>query len=122
MYVRWQRRDDWRRKDATHWAAILLENVRVGGKQTQRHVAYLSGIVERDIASLGAQCGFWERVTRNLDRLGDRISAVDRKRIDRVLQEKVPCPTRLQYDQWHSEGARILGSDQVIPAVENWPR
>ena len=60
MYVRWQRRDDWRQKDATHWAAILFENVRVGGKQTQRHVAYLSGIVERDIASLGAQCGFWK--------------------------------------------------------------
>ncbi len=124
MFVRWQRRDDPRWKDATHWAAILFENVRVGAKSTQRYVAYLSGIVERDIATLGAQCGFWERVTRNLDRLSNRnrISPEDRKRIERVLQEKVPCPTRLQYDQWHSEGVRILGSDRVIPAVENWPR
>jgi hypothetical protein len=33
-----------------------------------------------------------------------------RKRVERVLQERVPCPTRLQYDQWHSEGTRLLGS------------
>jgi hypothetical protein len=57
-----------------------------------------------------------------LDRLGNRISAEDRKRVERILQEKVPCPTRLQYDQGHSEGARLLGTDRVKPAVENWPR
>jgi hypothetical protein len=61
-------------------------------------------------------------VTRQLDRLSNRISAEDRKRVERVLQERVPCPTRLQYDQWHSEGAHLLGSDRVTPAVENWPR
>ncbi len=81
MFVRWQCRDDPRRKDATHWAAILFEKVRVGDKSRQQYVAYLSGIVERDIATLGAQCGFWERVTRNLDRLSNhnRISPEDRK-------------------------------------------
>jgi hypothetical protein len=50
------------------------------------------------------------------------MSAGDRKRIERVLQERVPCPTRLQYDQWHNEGARLLGLDLVTPAVDNWPR
>jgi hypothetical protein len=59
---------------------------------------------------------------RNLNRLGGRISADDRKRIERVLQEKVPCPTRLQHDQWHNEDVRILGSDRVTDAVKNWPR
>lgn len=103
-------------------AATLVENVRVGDKMTERYVAYLAGIGERDITRLGAQCGFWERVTRQLDRLSNRISAEDRKRVERVLQERVPCPTRLQYDQWHSEGTRLLGSDRVTPPVENWPR
>ena len=89
---------------------------------TERVVAYLAGIGERDITKLGAQCGFCERATRQLDRLSNRMSAGDRKRIERVLQERVPCPTRLQYDQWHSDGARLLGPDRVIPAVDNWPK
>jgi hypothetical protein len=92
------------------------------GTSVDRVVAYLAGIGERDITRLGAQCGFWERVTRQLNRLSNRISAEDRKRVERVLQERVPCPTRLQYDQWHSEGTRLLGSDRVTPPVENWPR
>jgi hypothetical protein len=111
-----------RNKDQAHWAATVVENVRVGDKMTERYVAYLAGIGERDITRLGAQCGFWERVTRQLNRLSNRISAEDRKRVERVLQERVPCPTRLQYDQWHSEGTRLLGSDRVTPPVENWPR
>src|SRR4249919_2555546 len=119
MHVRWQHRTAYlRNKDQAHWAATLVENVRIGDKMTERYVAYLAGIGERDIATLGAQCGFWERVTRQLDRLSNRISAQDRKRVERVLQERVPCPTRLQYDQWHSEGTRLLGSDRVTPAVE----
>ena len=123
MHVRWQHRAAYlRRKEQGHWAAILVENVRVRDKWTERVVAYLAGIGERDITKLGAQCGFWERVTRQLDRLSNRISAEDRKRIERILQERVPCPTRLQYDQWHSDGARLLGPDRVIPAVEIWPR
>ena len=116
MHVRWQHRTAYlRNKDQAHWAATLVENVRVGDKMTERYVAYLAGIGERDITRLGAQCGFWERVTRQLDRLSNRISAEDRKRVERVLQERVPCPTRLQYDQWHSEGTRLLGSDRVTP-------
>jgi hypothetical protein len=64
---------------------------------TERYVAYLAGIGERDITRLGAQCGFWERVTRQLDRLSNRISAEDRKRVERVLQERVPhAPTRIR--------------------------
>jgi hypothetical protein len=123
MHIRWQHRAAYlRRKEQGHWAAILVENVRVRDKWRERVVAYLAGIGERDITKLGAQCGFWERVTRQLDRLRNRISAEDRKRVERVLQERVPCPTRLQYDQWHSDGARLLGPDRVIPAVDNWPK
>jgi hypothetical protein len=122
MHVRWQHRAaHLRNKDQAHWAAILVENVRATDKE--RVVAYLAGIGDRDITKLGAQCGFWERVTRKLDRLSNQdLSAEGRKRVERVLQEGVPCPTRLQYDQWHSEGVRLLGADRVTPSVENWPR
>jgi hypothetical protein len=90
MHVRWQHRTAYlRNKDQAHWAATLVENVRVGDKMTERYVAYLAGIGERDITRLGAQCGFWERVTRQLDRLSNRISAEDRKRVERVLEERV---------------------------------
>ena len=123
MNVRWQHRAaHLRNKDQGHWAAILVENVCARDKWTERVVAYLPGIGERNITKLGAQCGFWERVTRQLDRLSNRISAEGRKRVERILQERVPCPTRLQYDQWHSEGVRLLGADRITPAVENWPR
>ena len=52
-----------------HCAHDRPQSVRVGGKPTERFLAYLSGIVERDIANLGAQCGFWERVNRK--RIGE---------------------------------------------------
>jgi hypothetical protein len=87
MQVRWQHRAAiLRKKNQAHWAAILVENVRVGDKMTERVVTYLAGIGERDITRLGPQCGFWERVTRQLDRLSNRVSAEDRKRVERILQ------------------------------------
>jgi hypothetical protein len=58
MHVRWQHRAALlRNKDQGHWAAILVENARVGDKMTVRVVAYLAGIGEHDITKLGAQCG-----------------------------------------------------------------
>jgi hypothetical protein len=70
MHVRWQHRAAYlRNKDQAHWAATLVENVRIGDRMTERYVAYLAGIGERDVTLLGPQCGFWERVTRQLDRL-----------------------------------------------------
>ena len=110
-----------RNKDQGHWAAILVENVRARDKWTERVVAYLAGIGERDITKLARNVDFGKG-TRQLDRLSNRISAEGRKRVERILQERVPCPTRLQYDQWHSEGVRLLGADRITPAVENWPR
>src|SRR5262245_24497883 len=37
-------------KQDRHWRAILVENVRVDGKPTQRHVAYLAGFTESALA------------------------------------------------------------------------
>jgi hypothetical protein len=83
---------------------------------TERYVAYLAGIGERDITRLGAQCGFWERVTRQVDRLSNRISAESQACRERITR-KSAMSGRLQYDQWHSEGTRLLGSDRVTPPV-----
>ena len=37
-------------KQDIHWRAILVENERVNGKPTQRHIAYLVGFTESAIA------------------------------------------------------------------------
>ena len=55
MFIRWQKRIKglawpwgWRGTD-THWAAILVESLRIDGKPTQKHIAYLGGIIESAI-------------------------------------------------------------------------
>jgi hypothetical protein len=96
MHVRWQHRTAYlRNKDQAHWAATLVENVRVGDKMTERYVAYLAGIGERDITRLGAQCGFWERVTRQLDRLASllRIASVSREYYKKECHVRRACNT-----------------------------
>ena len=82
-----------RNKDQGHWAAILVENARVGDKMTVRVVAYLAGIGEHDITKLGAQCGFWERVTRQLDRLSNRIASASREYYKKECRVRRGCNT-----------------------------
>lgn len=104
MFVRWQKRarqwpkygshwndDDTRRKDA-HWAAILVESVRIDGKPRQRHVAYLGSIVESALTE-ETKCHrgyFWRDIKERLDRLDNRIPAKDRVAIEKKIAEKVP--------------------------------
>ncbi len=55
MQVRWRHRTAYLRKeDQAHWATIRVENVRIGGKMTERYVAHLAGIVERYYRARGA--------------------------------------------------------------------
>ena len=83
-FVRWQHRAaHLRNKDQGHWAAILVENVRARDKWTERVVAYLAGIGERDITKLARNVDFGKG-TRQLDRLSNRISAEGRKRVERI--------------------------------------
>jgi hypothetical protein len=97
MYVRWQSR---KRRGAefgygrgdTHHRAILVENVRVNGKPTQRHIAYLAGFTESAVAIPQQQRYLWERIESHLDRLANRISADDRKRIEAAFIEKIGRP------------------------------
>jgi hypothetical protein len=97
MYVRWQSRK--RRtaefgfgKSDVHWAAVIVENIRVNGKPTQRHVAYLAGFTESAVAIPAQQRFLWERIETRFDRLGNRISPDDRRRIKAALSEKIGKP------------------------------
>ena len=86
-----------------------------------RSVAYLAGIGERDITRLGAQCRFRERVTRQLDRLSDRISAEDRKRVERYYKKE--CHVRRACNSINGIARARAYSDQIGDTpVENWPR
>jgi hypothetical protein len=102
MYLRWQSRKRrapaYGRKQNVHWVAVLVENVRVGGKPTQRHIAYLGSITDSAIAIVHQRCWFWESVTERLDRLG-RVSSEKRKSIEAAIAKKVRRPTKAQYDR-----------------------
>ena len=80
MFVRWQRRAPawWRQEPHTrkhppaphtrksppaHWAAILVESVRVEGKPKQRHIAYLAEIKEDRLGELTGRCRFYVDVS-----------------------------------------------------------
>jgi hypothetical protein len=113
MYIRWQTR--------RHRAIILVENVRVDGRRRQKHVAYLAGFDERQIDGR-PQCGLWERITRKLDALGDRLTPEDRRRIEREIAAEIPCPTTQQYDCWRREGETGWLAKYMDPRVPRWPK
>jgi hypothetical protein len=120
MYVRWQIR----KKRATRWephalhrAAILVENTRVNGRPTQRHIAYLVGFTksqtwERSKYSLPRRCSIWAEVDKKLDRLGNRITPQDRTKIEAAIAEKVPRPTAAEWEENNRRRAE-LGIDSI---------
>ena len=111
MFVRWQKRKRksrafgrafgrGRRDTDTHWAAILAESVRVDGKPTQQHVAYLGGITDSAIEIAAQRAYFWASVAQQLDRLANRISKDNRARIEDTIEKKVPRLARKEYDEY----------------------
>jgi hypothetical protein len=118
MFVRWQKRKrksrafgGGRRGTDTHWAASLVESVRVDGKPTQRHVAYLAGITDSGIEIAAQRAFFWQKATEQLDRLANRISKDDRARIEDLIEKRVPRLTRKEYDDCLARWA-ALGLDE----------
>ena len=132
MFVRWQSRkrrhpafggpgkqirggDDWAytrpgtSEQDKHWAAILVERVRVEGRSTQRHVAYLGGVTDSAIEIAAQRMFFWDDVKQRLDRLSNRITAEDRKRIEAAIAAKVPPLTKKQREQCIRERQKIFG-------------
>jgi hypothetical protein len=113
MYVRWQSRKrrhsaygPRRNESDVHWAAIAVENVRVDGKPTQRHITYLGGITESAIRIVHQRYYFWRKVEDELKSLGSRIGKQDRHRIKQAIARKVPRPTKAQGEQVSRDAAK----------------
>jgi hypothetical protein len=120
MYVRWQTRRRTTRGEATaHWAAVLVENVRVKGRPTQRHVAYLGGITEADATEdAGRRIQFWEKATELLDALKN-MPAEERRRVESTLAARVPRPTaRQQQRHARQQAPPRRGDPQRIAGLE----
>jgi hypothetical protein len=80
------------------WNAVLVEAVRVGGKPRQRHIANIGSITESCIAVDTQRRYFWDGVHERLDRLVNRISIEDRRRIEEAIALKVPRLTLEEHD------------------------
>jgi len=94
-----------------HWRAILVENARVKGKPTQRHIAYLAGFTDSAVAIPAQQRFLWDNIAERLDSLGNRISREDRKRIEAVLIKKIgKPPTKAQRAKLDRRRKRLLGN------------
>ena len=91
MYLRWQSRVRKRNHDFmlygepgdVTWSAILVESTRVDDKPRQKHIAYLGSFSESQIAASPSQrVWIWDGMTKQLDRLDNRITRKDRKNIE----------------------------------------
>jgi len=105
MFVRWQSRKRQQAQSGTtrprpediRHSAILVEDVRVNGQSTQRHIAYLGSIlkstIEADIEGREradfCRAAFWEQLASRLDSI-KRLSTEDRRKIETAIAAKVP--------------------------------
>jgi hypothetical protein len=116
MYVRWQSR---KRRYAkfgryydgdTHWNAVVVENARVDGRPTQRHIVNLVGFTESQVAIPAQQRFLWDHINKQLDRVHNRISTEDRKRIEAIMVTRIGSPpTKAQRDELDRKTRQILG-------------
>jgi hypothetical protein len=118
MYVRWQsykrRSKPWEGREqrwVLHWRAILVESKRVDGKPRQIHVAYLAGFIRHNLRGSG-RVWLWERIDRRLDKLGNRVSPDDRKRIVAALARKAgEPPTKAERIAAHRKSAKFFAEN-----------
>jgi hypothetical protein len=93
------------------WSAILVETARVDGKPRQRHVAYLASITESAAEIVSQRRHFWDAVLDGLDRLANRVSPEDRKRIETAIALRVPRLTREEHEASVKDAALVLGAE-----------
>jgi hypothetical protein len=98
MYVRWQTRTSHarrgKRQPYQHYAAVLVENVRIKGKPTQRHLAYLGGISEAGKTHQYSRRYFWRQANAKLDQL--KLTPQQREHITALLASKVVPLTKTE--------------------------
>jgi hypothetical protein len=96
----------------THWSAVIVENVRIDGRPTQRHIAYLVGFTESWAAVPAQQRFLWDAIKAKLDHLGNRISPQDRKRIEAIMVARIgKPPTKAQRAKLDRRCRQLLGDD-----------
>jgi hypothetical protein len=129
MYIRWQKRKrrtawsyDHRNGDGDiHHCAILAQSVRINGKPTQRHVAYLVGFTESQAKVLPQRCHCWNKIRTVLDRVGDAISLKGRQRIESEIAARLPRPNKREYAQFRRD-QRELWSGKIAREIRDIKR
>ncbi len=115
MFVRWRKRQS--KRKGTVLVAELCENRRVNGKARLRYFATLGSIAADAIEhEFGDECAaFWEKVSKRLDPLSNRVSAEERERIEHGLADRVP---RISKEDAYQERAFTTAiMDTILPGA-----
>jgi hypothetical protein len=110
--TRTMRRTD--RQDV-RWGAAIVESTRINGKPRQRHIAWVASITESQIGIVHQRRYFWDEVYDRLDRLENRLSIEERRRIESAIALKVPRLSREEHD------ASVAHCIADFPDVEHRP-
>jgi hypothetical protein len=102
MFIRWQSRkrrsSEYGSGPDVRWQAVLVEAKRVDGRPVQKHIAVITTFTESALPIIFQRCHIWDDVTDRLDRLGNRLTADDRERIEQTIAAKAgPRPSPEDY-------------------------
>jgi hypothetical protein len=137
MYVRWQTYRS-QALDPNHRArndrrarlkAVLVASIRVGGKPRQRHIAFLGSIELDDprmiagdsdhacfwrrMSAIG-KVGFWCRIMKRLDQLGNRVGPEERARLLASIAARVGVPPSAdELEQFEREADALRAQSRV---------
>ena len=75
---------------------VTASAVRIDGKPRQRHIAYLGSIRHDCSGKVDYRVRFWRDARKVLDRLGKRLTAAERTRVEELIGERVRRPTAQQ--------------------------
>jgi hypothetical protein len=119
MFVSWQHRvrlyEGLFGHSGVRWKASLIENVRVDGKSNQRHVTLLGSFLDRPDFGARSRVWFWDNVNVRLNRLGNRVSPQDRKKIEDAIARKVKRPTPEEIEDHRKRPGRYPHGTPLIP-------
>jgi hypothetical protein len=122
--VRSRQRADGSTGHDVRWSAVLVQAVRIDGKPRQRNVAFLASITESAIAESGTRLSallehvqFWDRVDERLNRLGDRPTSEERRRVEAAIARRVPRLSPEEYEARVAEAEGAVGEASHIRAA-----
>jgi hypothetical protein len=122
MYIRWQLRTK-ANGDVQH-RAVLVESARVDGKPRQQLIAYLGSYSEQRFArDTGPfwRAQFLDEIAERLDRLSNRITPAERKRLDKDIAARVGRPTKSEVAAAQRRRDAILGAFKAGSGSKDTP-